>query len=136
MNKEWGQTDTVAITKSIQVELIAVEPGGYCSIHFHNYKDNLFLVLSGTLTVRWGWRELAIVTAQVSPMIEELTGLSSCLLIPAGVLHQFENLGTEPVRAVEVYRAKPGLDLDPQGTNDIVRFSTGGRNVGDGDSGD
>lgn len=130
--KAWGQTNRVLLTKSIQVEEILVQPGGYCSIHFHEFKDNFFLVLSGMLTVRWGWRENAIVTAQVSPQIEQLSALSGGLLIPAGVLHQFENLGKEPVRAVELYRIKPGREIQP---DDIIRFTSGGRNVGNSNGG-
>tara|TARA_R110000824_G_scaffold120382_4_gene275652 strand:- start:5391 stop:5798 length:408 start_codon:yes stop_codon:yes gene_type:complete len=130
--KAWGQTDRVVLTDSIQVEQITVQPGGYCSIHYHNYKDNFFMVLSGILTVRWGWRENAIVTAQVPPQIEQLSALSSGLQIPAGVLHQFENLSDKPVRAVELYRTKPGYTLKP---DDIIRFNRGGRHVGNGNGG-
>ena len=55
--KMWGSTTGLALTDKVQVELIRVRPTGFCSVHRHTFKDNLFLMISGELTVRWGWSE-------------------------------------------------------------------------------
>jgi mannose-6-phosphate isomerase-like protein (cupin superfamily) len=131
MIKAWGLTERMVATDRMQVEYILVEPGGFCSVHYHNDKDNLFVGLTGCLTVRWGWREGYHLGP--CPMIESLTGVSSPVFIPAGVIHQFENTGQVRATAIEVYRPKPGLRLE---LGDIERFTSGGRNVGHGSGGD
>ena len=119
--KMWGSTTGLALTDKVQVELIRVRPTGFCSVHRHTFKDNLFLMISGELTVRWGWSEdECLMTA--APNTEIMTPSSGAILIPKMVIHQFINESDSSAVAVELYRPSKGQNVEPQ---DIERFSKG-----------
>jgi len=73
--------------------------GGYCSIHNHSAKANVFHVIHGTLYVRQ-------FTAQGDRLRCSHIADGQSLLVPAGIWHQF--WARTVVTAVEVYLAVGG----------------------------
>ena len=97
--KAWGYTTMIFENLNVEVHVIEIEKGGYCSIHAHD-KINIFYVVSGKLKVKT-WVE------------NKLTDISE---VNAGQMtavytdfeHQFEAL--EKTICIEVYHIflKPG----------------------------
>ena len=119
MKKLWGTTDRLFQTQDLQIDLIRVDPMGHCSAHHHEFKDNLFIVLSGALRVVWG--DVECLKSGGLPFSQTLTKNES-LAVPSETVHQFWNVGEEDVVAIEVYTSS-GSSVDPL---DIVRYSQGG----------
>lgn len=80
--KPWGVQYPILRRNGIHVDEISVVPGGYCSLHKHEHKSNLFHVLEGKLAV--------IVFSQFGAIIrtESLVAGEQCT-IEAGAWHQF-----------------------------------------------
>lgn len=114
VNKPWGWSQEVYRDELTRVVRIHVEPGGFCSIHFHKWQVNRFIVLSGELTVHSGSD-----AGELSPNWQ----VGSHLSVRCGVRHHFHNATSEPVEALEIYTSADGT---PPDENDIVRFSEGG----------
>jgi len=49
--KNWGETTCLFSSLYVEVHLIKVTPGGYCSRHIHEQKWNCFYILKGKLDV-------------------------------------------------------------------------------------
>jgi len=49
--KIWGETENIWNGNNVEIHRIAVKKGGFCSIHYHQSKHNLFYVESGKLVV-------------------------------------------------------------------------------------
>ena len=49
--KVWGQTEELLVTPLIEIHRIHIKPGMVCSMHKHEYKWNLFYVVSGELAI-------------------------------------------------------------------------------------
>ena len=49
--KVWGETKTLLVTPMIEVHRIMINPGGYCSMHKHEFKWNMFYILYGELDI-------------------------------------------------------------------------------------
>ena len=49
--KVWGETQTLLVTPMIEVHRIMINPGGYCSMHKHEFKWNMFYVTYGELDI-------------------------------------------------------------------------------------
>lgn len=111
--KYWGTTSRLFHFNNVECHLIEVSPGGYCSIHKHHSKFNRFIVLQGELSVRT-WKAGDDVSADIVTL-----GPGEETTVPPGYSHQFENLGEEVVKALEVY----WVSLSE---NDIERSSIGG----------
>jgi len=88
---------------------LEVKKGGYCSEHRHEYKYNLFYVISGRLKITI-WRENDV---------EDVTILTAgqASAVSPGFYHKFE--GLEATECVEVYQV---LLIEP----DIKRRTQGG----------
>jgi mannose-6-phosphate isomerase-like protein (cupin superfamily) len=73
------------------VSLILVEapPGGGPSLHSHPY-DEIFVRLSG---------EALFVAGDT----ETIVGPGHVVVVPAGMPHRFENIGSEPLRQVDIH---------------------------------
>ena len=56
--KNWGTTEPLIQTPLCELHRIVVRPGGYCSVHKHHGRANVFYVISGSLEVRIfeGWK--------------------------------------------------------------------------------
>lgn len=109
VRKIWGTSECLISTPMLQLHRINFVRGGTCSEHYHRARYNAFYVLSGRLLIRtkhYGgkWREETRVAGDV-------------LVIPPGVVHQFEGL-TEGA-ALEMYY--PGEVSE----HDIVRLTQG-----------
>lgn len=94
----------------VHADRIKVSAGGFCSVHCHAGKANVFHVLSGMVVVRQ-------YSAQGAAPYSRAIGPGESRTVPAGVWHQFwcpaETL------ALEVYLpALDGADLD---ADDIER---------------
>jgi quercetin dioxygenase-like cupin family protein len=49
--KIWGETQTLLVTPMIEVHRIMIDPGGYCSMHKHEFKWNMFYMIYGELDI-------------------------------------------------------------------------------------
>lgn len=55
MDRPWGKWTRLYLDEQVELRRLEVLKGGYCTKHYHEYQANVFLVLSGQLTVyRWG----------------------------------------------------------------------------------
>lgn len=107
--KVWGYTSLLVNKNNVEVHLVFIQKGGYCSKHCHKHKYNQFIVTSGRLKVtQWKGYGLADETILESGM--------ECTVSP-NEFHQFEAL--EDTHALEVY----WVDLDQ---DDIIREGCGG----------
>jgi mannose-6-phosphate isomerase-like protein (cupin superfamily) len=112
--KIWGTTETLIDHPHNSTHRIFVNPGGYCSWHFHAKKWNAFVVIRGTLTV----------VAEESSKENTVKFLApgDIFYVRPGVNHRFINESKSQVEALEYYWPD-GLDaLD----EDIIRFDIGG----------
>jgi mannose-6-phosphate isomerase-like protein (cupin superfamily) len=101
-HKPWGVAETILRTKTFAVEKITVEAGGYCSMHYHSGKRNLFHLLSGSLLV-------VEIPSPRHPKIRgytELIGPGASRWVEAGVMHQF--WCRVPTVAIEIYVPEAG----------------------------
>lgn len=80
--KPWGMQYPVLRRNTIHIDEISVAPGGYCSVHRHLHKSNLFHVLDGKLSIFSFSADGAVIRTGA------LVAGESCL-IPAGEWHQF-----------------------------------------------
>lgn len=109
--KIWGQTQCIFNKNNVELHRISVNKGGYCSIHIHQTKFNMFFVESGKLKVT--------IFRGDEPGPTDSTILTSGMatLVNPGEKHIFEAL--ENSIAYEIY----WVELVH---NDIVRFEEGG----------
>lgn len=114
--KIWGLTQEILRTRTVSAHHISAQAGGFCSEHRHEFKSNIFYVISGRLLITI-WREVdgphgpQEIPDQTEIAAGELTA------VPAGAWHKFEAL--ENTEAIEFYTVAL---QDP----DIERRSTGG----------
>lgn len=98
--KPWGKFELLGYT-----ELIHVNRGGKCSIHYHEYNTNIFIVKSGWLSV----------TVYEDKLKTHILKPGERLVVHPKIIHQFSAL--TDVVAVEEYKG-------PCGKEDIVRMSS------------
>jgi mannose-6-phosphate isomerase-like protein (cupin superfamily) len=109
--KVWGKTEQLLITPMIEVHRVHIDPHSYCSMHKHEFKWNMFYVISG---------ELEIHVRKNDYKLTDITTLHAgdwCSVRP-NEFHMFKT-NDSPVEALEVYYLEPIKD-------DIVRESVGG----------
>lgn len=108
MKKKWGIKIPVFTSQTANVDLLIIEPRGFCSKHKHFQKHNLFYVISGELLVQ----------VQLKDRIaEHILTAGKQLLIKSGYFHQF--IANTEVMCIEV--AFVTLSED-----DIYRLDEGG----------
>lgn len=107
--KVWGKTSPIFNKNNVELHVIAIEKGGFCSNHCHKHKFNKFVVLNGklkvTITKDYGLHDVTILEAG-----------QECTVAP-GEFHKFEAL--ERTEALELY----WVELNEK---DIVRVDVGG----------
>lgn len=114
-SKIWGLTTNLFSSPYVEVHLIKVNPGGFCSRHIHEKRWNSFYILKGSLDVliyrKYGDKEF-----------EEKTTLKvgECSDVPPQVEHRFQC--NEYCEALEIYW------VDEIEGSDIVRKDNGGLN--------
>lgn len=111
--KPWGRMRPVLQNADVRIEQIAVDRGGYCSIHYHAEHPNAFSVLQGELLVVFNDRGLGSYRIVAGDH----------LIVPPGLTHQF--IAATPVLAIEVYTASRTLPADAD-VVDIVRLTPQG----------
>lgn len=111
VEKAWGETACIVKHPVFSAHHIKILPGGYCSVHRHTHRVNLFYVLSGRLTVRT-W------PAHGEQPQDTVLTAGERLGIPTHTYHQFRSeTGAE---VLEIYY--PVLPQD----EDIERITAGG----------
>ncbi len=103
VSRPWGTYETIDLGPRHQVKHIMVKPGGRLSLQMHHKRAEHWVVVEGVAQVTVG--------DKVSTLRE-----NESVFIPLGEKHRLENLGTIPMRLVEV---QCGGYL---GEDDIVRF--------------
>jgi mannose-1-phosphate guanylyltransferase/mannose-6-phosphate isomerase len=101
--RPWGSYQTVDAGDRFQVKHIMVKPGGRLSLQKHAKRAEHWVVVQGTAQVTCD--------DKIFPLKE-----NESTFIPLGSTHRLENLGTEPLRLIEV---QSGSYL---GEDDIVRL--------------
>jgi mannose-6-phosphate isomerase-like protein (cupin superfamily) len=109
--KAWGSTATV-YSGAVDVEHLDINADGFCSIHMHKHKFNLFYVIKGLLEVRVEKADQGLVD------ITLLRDGQSMVVAP-GQYHQF--IARTEVVGLEVYFTEL--------SEDILRKSSGGADV-------
>lgn len=93
-SKPWGKTRPLIREEFLHADEIEVAAGGYCSIHRHMAKANVFHVQDGVLVVRQ-------FSALNAPAYERTVCAGQSRAVEAGIWHQFWCMGK--CRAIEVY---------------------------------
>ena len=111
--KAWGRTRCEWSGPRYSNHLLQLTKGGYCSLHYHRFRGNVFKVLSGVVRVVrvYGWQ------IRSDTLKEDNT-----LVMPPEVPHQFQVL--EAGEMIEEYfrwRGDGTIDLA-----DIERLTIGG----------
>lgn len=120
--KQWGLMQRIYSDDRLEVARIRIRAGGYCSLHKHVDKINVFIVTSGFLQVTV-WPENGNFETIAPGDTHFLATGSPPLIVPQGRWHRFfTNVNTE---VVEVYYPFGGAKVR-EGEHDIVRRSEGG----------
>jgi len=108
--KIWGKTDLIFSKNGIEIHRIKIKAGGFCSLHKHIHKSNVFFVESGLLKISVHKNDYQLVDETIlQPGFQTTVG--------PGEFHKFEAI--EETIAYEMYYTT----LDPA---DIVRKDVGG----------
>ncbi len=97
IKKNWGHINQVLTTNGVIINRIKVNPGGFCSVHYHAYKNNLFLVTSGALTIITG----NMTSGSFMATRDVQLSVGDQLSISAGDWHQFRS--RDGAEAIEIY---------------------------------
>lgn len=99
--KVWGTTALVYSSRYVEVHLLEITKGGYCSEHLHARKLNKFVVLKGKLEIST-WTDFLDST---------VLGPGQTTAINVGVWHRFHAL--EDTVCLEIYEtAEIGEDIE------------------------
>ena len=118
--KAWGLQQPLFRRDSIHVDEIDVSSGGYCSVHRHDRKHNLFQVLYGSLTVLTFSDDLRLIRT------DQLEVAGHCL-VRAGWLHQFWSRGGCIAQEVYYGTQDGNLRVCEQDIYRVPDFALGGR---------
>ena len=89
VDKPWGRVVTYALNQPSSVRVITVEPGQETSVHFHQLRDEMWVVLDPGLTISVGNR---VVDAE--PVDE--------FMVSAETAHRIANRASSPGRVLEI----------------------------------
>jgi quercetin dioxygenase-like cupin family protein len=109
--KVWGTTSLLFRNEMVEVHYLEISMGGFSSEHRHQFKANIFHVLSGEIICR--------VWQPTGKKDETRISAGGQAVISPGVFHQFEAVADS--RVIEIYVA--GLGDGP----DIDRRTEGGK---------
>jgi mannose-6-phosphate isomerase-like protein (cupin superfamily) len=106
--KVWGTTSLLFKAPGMEVHLLEIKKGGFCSEHVHARKINHFIVLGGKLRIKvW----------EGDKPDETILGPGQSTEVPVDTFHQF--LADEATICLEIYQA---ADI----SEDIGRRTQGG----------
>lgn len=114
IQKPWGRTRPLSIDDSLHVWECEAVAGGFCSIHKHRHKRNIFVVIDGDLVVEF------FGPASFAKLYAQLPDKTTNAIVEAGELHRF--VARERSRFLEIYLPAGG----PLSADDIERFLNGG----------
>jgi mannose-6-phosphate isomerase-like protein (cupin superfamily) len=89
VDKPWGTVVTYALNQPSSVRVITVEPGQETSVHYHQLRDEMWVVLDAGLTIVVGNR---IVEAEPGDEF----------VVAAETAHRITNPGPTPGRVLEI----------------------------------
>jgi mannose-6-phosphate isomerase-like protein (cupin superfamily) len=89
IDKPWGKVVTYALNQPSSVRVITVEPGQETSVHYHQMRDEMWVVLDVGLTVQIGNR-----TIEATPGEE--------FIVSAETTHRLSNHGDRRGRVLEI----------------------------------
>ena len=89
IDKPWGKVVTYALNQPSSVRVITVEPGQETSVHYHQMRDEMWVVLDAGLTVQIGNR-----TVEAVPGEE--------FIVSAETTHRLANQGESRGRVLEI----------------------------------
>lgn len=87
--RPWGQYHVLMDTANYKVKHIEVNPGGRLSYQYHNFRSEIWTIVTG----------IALVTLE-GVVTEYKKGDS--VVIPQGAKHRVHNMGTELLEIIEV----------------------------------
>ncbi|MEX0833238.1 MAG: cupin domain-containing protein [Actinomycetota bacterium] len=89
VDKPWGKVTTFSLNQPSSVRLITIEPGGVTSEHYHQLRDEMWIVLDAGLVVQIGNR-----TVEAGPGEE--------FVVAAEEPHRISNRGEKRGRVLEI----------------------------------
>jgi mannose-6-phosphate isomerase len=89
VDKPWGKVVTYALNQPSSVRVITVEPGQETSVHYHQMRDEMWIVLDPGLTVQIG-----------NKVVESTPGEE--FMVSAETTHRITNRGGARGRVLEI----------------------------------
>ena len=118
VRKPWGWTREVERSAFHSVHHIEIEPGGFCSVHLHAHKNNIFVIAGAS---RWSCYVEVFADDRSLARRYRLGLHMPSFTVKAGVLHRF--WAPSGAQAIEIYTTLDGQTVED---NDIYRISDGG----------
>ena len=110
VRKGRGQEDWMLNNEKLCMKILTLEQGKKCSMHFHNLKEEIFFVVSGTMVFKY-------IDTETGKLEEYIMNAGETVHIPPCVPHQMWGTSEEPCVFVECstqhfdddsYRVLPG----------------------------
>ena len=108
--KVWGDTQQIFGKNNVQIHVVNIKAGGYCSKHKHLAKYNAFYVLRGCLDIEVWKNDYDLVDRTILPV-------GRLMIVQPGEYHRFH--ARTDVQALEIYWTELS-------DNDIVREDVDG----------
>lgn len=108
--KIWGKTESLLVTPLIEIHRIFINKGCVCSMHKHEFKWNMFYVVSGELAIEVEKNDYELVDTTIIKSGEWTS-------VRPNEYHRFRSI--TDVECLEIYYLEPL-------TTDIVRKNVGG----------
>lgn len=89
VDKPWGKVATYALNQPASVRVITVEPGQETSVHYHQMRDEMWVVLDPGLTLQIGNRVVGAVAGEE-------------FMVGAETPHRISNQGGKRGRVLEI----------------------------------
>lgn len=118
MDRPWGRWTRLYMDEQVELRLLEVEPGGYCTLHRHKYLANQFYVVSGRLIVSIFSDAASEDGAHIAGVATRTTlGADGSLVVTPGIVHQFH--ADTRVVAYELNIATGPNPLDPSDSEQL-----------------
>ena len=88
-DKPWGKVATYALNQPSSVRVITVEPGQETSVHYHQMRDEMWVVLDDGLTIQIGNRTVRAAAGEE-------------FVVSAEEVHRISNDGDRRGRVLEI----------------------------------
>ena len=112
LEKIWGVRERLLETTTVVVDRLTLEADSFCSWHYHEFKYNMFIVLSGAIFLELENKDTVVIIQNEQYIVEPK------------IQHRFVTKGF-PAIIMEVMYTKPVLE------DDIIRLVQGGKIVND-----